>query len=234
MKTQQYLILFLTALLGGASEAIYLRRSAKTTHKNRRLMVRYLKAKAEKINPAFYQVLKSGQVQYEDKLDLVVPDAEFRHCRLQGKATYSISQLKGLDNLQSVILEPVKDSHDLWHLKTSYESFSADVAAQLSATLCGKSMDFTSYGTVDVEAAHVEAVIRIDADTRRPEVIDMVDVEQHRINYESNSSFRQLVKRVPAKVIEEGIDDFLHQLFSEQLEKVIESELTSSNINTSR
>ncbi|CAB9523269.1 expressed unknown protein [Seminavis robusta] len=237
MKIEQSCLLLwlaLAVLVSDSPVSAYLRSSAspKSLQKRRQLLVRYLKSKADRINPAFAEELSSGSATYSSTVDEQIQDEKTgSSCDVSGTVTYTISKVSS-DITQGGVttILPVPGSDDLWTLKTSFGSFSADMTAQVLGKHCGRVMDFTSFGRVTVEGAQVKATIRLNGPKNRPEVVDIVDVEQHHIEFETSSAtFSKLIRRIPLQAVEQDMNQFIHSLFTSKFQSVMEGELTRSS-----
>ena len=128
-------------------------------------------------------------------------------------------------------IEKAQPEDGSWQLTLQIPDFQADLTAQLNALVCGtNSMDYTSYGHVSVEnVIIITATVQLDGPNPQPQVIDMVESKEQKVVIEqTNPTFQKLLTKVPQELVEASVYEFLHSLFTEQLQRVIETQLTGA------
>jgi hypothetical protein len=238
MMTMNCVVVFLTvaALVADSPAAAYLRPGSRGSSQERkqRLRSRYLKTKADRIYPTFVQQLNAG-VSHTASVEQEIDDQESGTCNVSGSVTYSISKISELHTRQgTTTLQALQDERNrentLWLLTTTFDSFIADMTAQVLGKHCGRAMDFTSFGQVAVGGATVTATLQLLGPSHRPQVVDMVDVEQHHVAFEkSSSTFSKLIQRIHLETVERDINDFIHSLFTTEFQAIVEGELAKSS-----
>ncbi|CAB9531084.1 unknown protein [Seminavis robusta] len=134
------------------------------------------------------------------------------------------------------LLATTTAGNNLWKIQLVLHSFQADMTAQLNGKVCNQrraraDVDFTSYGSVTVENAVVTATLSLQGgpNLHQPHIIDLVDFDDHHWTVDkSNPTFQKLLHKIPQHLVEQSVQDFIHYIFTERLQAVMEQQLTAT------
>ena len=200
---------------------------------SRRLLVRYLKEKVDRSSLALSAKLAAG-ISYEtqlldERIQVKNDDDDSKRCHLSGSARYSLQKPAATGCLKSsTIIEPVEGQTGLWHLRTSFEPFHAELMAQILGTSCGRSLDYTSFGRIQIRGATINTLLRVRGPSQqRPEIVAIWigrAIVAPEFQLESSASFGRLAERIPLETVKSHAETLLDSIFTHEFQPIMEGE----------